>query len=316
MKKIFIAGVLFLFLGGITERGSAEVANRIVAIVNNEIITAHELDKFMKIHPPSEQAKGNQEEVQKQILFQLIDQKLTEEQVKRLGIQISKDDLDKALSRLRAEQGLTNPEHFSAALARGGLTEADLRKRLMEQLQRVRLMSREIGSRIVVPEQKLKEYFENNKTKFQRKEGVRLGEIILLYPEKASQGERDKLKEKAQGIWDRLKKGENFPELARMFSQGFSAAQGGDMGLFGWKELDPTLRETISKMKPGEFSQVLPYPQGWQIIKVIAIQDNRPVTLEDVKDEIHEKLFQEEAERRFDQWVKQLRNKAIIQVMF
>jgi peptidyl-prolyl cis-trans isomerase SurA len=315
MKKKIIAVILFVFIGAAAEWGWAEVANRIVAVVNNEIITSHELDRFIKSLNITDLGRMNQEETQKQLLLQLIDKKLVEAQVKRLGIQISKEEVDRAVARLRNEQGFTRNEDFTAALAKGGLTEGDLRNRLKEQLQRVRLISREIGSKIVVPEQKIKEYFEKNKAKYRKTEGVRLGEIILLNPGKASAEEKDKIKQKAEEIWERLKKGEDFAELARKFSQGSTAAQGGDLGVFALKEIDSNLKATITQLKPGEVSKVLPYPQGWQIVKVIAHQENQDATLAEVKEQIQEVLFQEEVELRFGQWVKQLKSRAIIQVM-
>ncbi|MBA4393863.1 MAG: hypothetical protein C0407_09955 [Desulfobacca sp.] len=315
MKKKIIAGVILLLIVICTGLSFAEVTNRIVAIVNNEIITSYELEKAIRTLQPTDLGKESQEEIKKQLLFQLIDQKLVEFQIKRLGIQISSDEVEKAVARLKKDQGINTQEDFSAALAKGGISESELKNKIKEQIQRVRLISREIGSKIVVPESKMVEYFQKHKAKFQKTEGVRLAQIILTSPGNASSAESFRQKLKADEIWGRLKKGEDFAELARKYSQDPSAAQGGDLGLFSWDELNPSIKEIISQLKPGEFSQVLQSPQGWQIVKLLAIQDSKEIRLEDVREQIHEQLFQEEVELRFSQWVQKLKNRSYIQVL-
>ncbi len=313
-KKISTLVVLLLILVS-TGLVFAEVTNRIVAIVNNEIITNYELEKAFKSLQPADQEKGRQEEIKKQLLFQLIDQKLVELQIKRLGIKISSEDVEKSVARIKQEQGLNRPEDFAAALAKGGMSEAELRDKIKEQILRFRLVSREIGSKIVVPEAKVQEYFEKNKSKFQKTEGIHLAHIVLTTPEKDSSDEILKQKKKAEEIWEGLKKGEDFSELARRYSQDSSAAQGGDLGFFGWDEIDPSLKTALSAMKPGEFSQVLRSPQGWQIVKLIALQGAKEIGLEEVREQVREKLFQEEVELRFGQWVQQLKDRSYIQVL-
>ncbi len=122
-----------------------EETNRIVAIVNNEIITFHELEKAKKNFKPPVMEKEGQEEFQKQLLFQLIDQKLIDLQVKRLGIHIPPEEVEKAITRIREEQGLTRSEDFSKVLLQEGLSESEFRKKITDQILRVRLISREIG---------------------------------------------------------------------------------------------------------------------------------------------------------------------------
>ncbi len=232
-----------------------------------------------------------------------------------MGIKISCEDVEKSVARIKQEQGLNRPEDFAAALAKGGMSEAELRDKIKEQILRFRLVSREIGSKIVVLEAKLQEYFEKNKSKFQKTEGIHLAHIVLTTPEKDSSDEILKQKKKAEEIWEGLKKGEDFSELARRYSQDSSAAQGGDLGLFGWDEIDPSLKTALSAMKPGEFSQVLRSPQGWQIVKLIALQTAKEIGLEEVREQVREKLFQEEVELRFGQWVQQLKDRSYIQVL-
>jgi len=293
----------------------AQEANRIVAIVNNEIITFHELEKALKNYRPSGMEKGEQEEFQKQVLFQLIDQKLVDIQIKRLGIQISSDEVDKAVNRIKQDQGVNSSEDFSMALLKEGLSEAEFRNKIKEQILRFRLISREIGSKIIILEDRIQEYYQKNKHKFQKTEGVHLAHILLAVSEKTSPEEIARQKKKAEELLGRLKKGEDFAELARKFSQDPSATQGGDLGMFVSEEIEPALQKVISVLKPGEFSSVIQSPNGWQIVKLIDIKGAKEDSFDEVKRRIQEQLFQEEVDQRFAEWLQKLKDRSYIKVL-
>ncbi len=305
--------ILYLVIGG--GLAHTQEVNRIVAIVNNEIITFHELEKALKNYRSSVTGKGEQEEFQKQVLFHLIDQKLVDMQIKRLGIQIASDEVDKAIARIKQEQGINSPEVFSAALLKEGLSEAEFRNKIKEQILRYRLISREIGSKIVIPEDRIKEYYQKNKSKFQKTEGVHLAHILLTISEKSSPEEIARQKKNGEEILGRLKKGEDFAELARKFSQDPSATQGGDLGMFVLEEIEPALQKVISGLKPGEFSSVIQSPNGWQIIKLIDIKGAKEISFDEVRGRIQEQLFQEEVDQRFVQWLQKIKDRSYIKVL-
>jgi peptidyl-prolyl cis-trans isomerase SurA len=315
MKKFGIGcfwGMMILLWGNTTQ---AVVDNRIVAIVNNDIITYYELEKSMKGMVLPDAGSANRAEFQKQFLLQMIDHKLVDLQVKKLGLQVLAEEVDKTISRIRQEQGLDNPEEFKAALAKQGLTEKDLKEKIKDQILRFKLISREIGSKIIISPDRVKEYYEKNKSEFQRVEGVRLAHIILRTGADTSPEELAQKKQLAQEILDRLKKGEKFTDLARSYSQDATAAQGGELGLFKMEEIDPSLSEVISRLKPGEVSPVIVSPQGLQIVQLISRNEAKEFTLEEVKGRIQEQLFQKEVDQRFSLWLQQLKDRSYIQVL-
>jgi peptidyl-prolyl cis-trans isomerase SurA len=313
-KKVtcwFLCFLIVLLVGS----AYGEVDNRIVAIVNNDIITYYELEKGLKgLNLPS-QGGPNRAEIQKQLLFQMIDHKLVDMQVKKMGLQVLAEEVDKAVDRIKQEQGLTTPEAYKDALARQGLTEKEFKDKIKDQILRYKLISREIGSKIIISQERVDDYYKKNKDEFQRTEGVHLAHIILRTGENASPEEVAAQKKKAQEIWERLKKGENFAELARTYSQDASAGQGGDLGVFKLTEIDSTLREAISQLKPGEISPVIESPQGLQIVKLIDRQEGKAFTVEEVKDRIQNQLYQAEMDQRFTQWLQQLKDRSYIQVL-
>jgi peptidyl-prolyl cis-trans isomerase SurA len=315
MKKaqgVLIGIGLILLLG--VGNPQAEVANRIVAIVNNDIITHWELEKTVKAAGPQASMR-NDPEIQKKILFQLVDQKIVDHQIKRLGISISKEEVEMSLQRIRKEQRLEQPEDFAAALAREGLTEEELRNRIREQIQRFRLVNREVGSKIVISESQVKAYYQNNREKFQQTDAVHLAVISLPLSSNNGPEEALKQKEKAEMILARLKKGEPFRELARAYSEDPSASTGGDLGLIPLKDLSPSLREIVAILKPGEFSPVLENPEALQLVQVIDFQKGKDFSFEEVRDRIHEQLFQEEVDKRFIQYLQRLRERSHIQIL-
>ena len=305
--------VFFLLLG--SRLAYSEATNRIVAIVNDEIITFHELEKAQKKIKPPVMEKEGQEEFQKQLLFQLIDQKLIDLQIKRLGIHIPPEEVDKTVARIKEEQGLTGSEDFSKALLKEGLSESEFRNKIKEQILRFRLINREIGNKIIIPENQVREYYEKNKSKFQRTEGVELAHIFLPISEKTPPEERLNQKKKIEEVRDRLVKGEDFAGLARQFSQDPSASQGGNLGTFVFEEIDPSLREVIATLKPGQFSSVLESPKGWQIVKLIDLKGAKEISFDETKERIQEQLFQEEVDKRFTQWLQKLKDRSYIQVL-
>jgi peptidyl-prolyl cis-trans isomerase SurA len=315
MRKIIplcLAILLVLIAGGPVY---AQAANRIVAIVNNEIITYHELEKALRNLPPADREKDNREALEKQVLLQMIDQKIVDIQVKKLGIRVPPEEVNSALTRVKEEQGAVRPEDFSALLAREGLTEEEFRNKIKEQILRFRLISREIGSKIIIPEERVKEFYEKNKQKFLRNEGVHLAQILLALSENASEAETAGQKKKADDLYDRLQKGEDFAQLARKYSQDPTAAQGGDLGVFKPEEIDPTLREIIAGLEPGGVSPVLKSSQGFQIVKLVDRQQAKEFTFEEVKERIEEQLFQEEINVRFGQWLQQIKDRSYIQIL-
>lgn len=311
-KTVLWGGVLLLALCRAMAAGAAEEGNnRIVAVVNNEVITWLDLEKATKAMVPAGVDAANPE-VQKQVLFQLIDQKLLEIQIKKQGLQVGKEEVDAALKRLRQEQGLSSEAEFKSALEKQGISEEELRRRLGDQILRFRLVNREVGSKIIFPEARIREYYDQNRDKFSAAEKVHLAQILIqssatLPPEAA--------KAKAEDIRERLLRGEDFARLARSVSQETSAAQGGDLGVFELAELDPALQQTVSSLQPGQISPPQPLGEGWRIIKLVDREKTAALTLEQARGRIQEMLYQEEMEARYKQWIQGLRDRSSIQIL-
>jgi peptidyl-prolyl cis-trans isomerase SurA len=306
----FLALAALIFWGSLTAV-QAEVSNRIVAVVNQEIVTLLELEKKVgELLPPGTPA--NNPEIRKQVLFQLIDEKLLGAQIRKLNLHVGKEEIDKAIIRIQEDQGVKSPEEFAALLAREKIKEEDLRARLKDQMLRFRLISREIGSKIFFSEDQIKAYYEKNKSKFEAGERLHLAQIIILnsgYPSPEA------AKAKIEEIAALLRQGESFASLARKFSADPSAPQGGDLGFFSTAEIDPLLMQVLTSLKPGEVSPALELPEGWRLVQLVEKGTTKAVSPEAVRERIQEMLYQEEVEARAGQWLLKLRERSSIQIL-
>jgi len=301
----------FLILWGSLVAVQAEVTNRIVAVVNTDIITWLELEKKMReLLPPG--TPPNNPEIQKQVLFQLIDEKLLGTQIRKLNLQVGKEEIDQALSRIQQDQGLKSPEAFAAALAREGISEEMLRARLKDQILRFRLISREIGSKLIFSEEQINAYYQKNKSKFEAAERLHLAQITVLNSDHPSP---EAAKAQIEEISVLLRQGEPFDLLAKKFSRDPSASQGGDLGFFSLEEIDPLLMQALSPLKPGETSPVESLPEGWRVVKLISRETTKTVSPKEAREKVQEMLYQEEVESRAGQWLLKLRERSSIQIL-
>lgn len=305
-----LAAAVFFFWAALAAV-QAEVTNRIVAVVNQEIITSLELEKRMKeLLPPGTPA--NNPEVQKRVLFQLIDEKLLGSQIRKLNLQVGKEEIDQAIKRIQEDQGMKSPEAFAAALAREGITEEELRERLKDQILRFRLISREIGSKVVFSSDQINAYYLKNRAKFEGGERLQLAQITILNSDHPSP---EAAKARIEEIAALQRQGESFGALAKKFSGDPSAPQGGDLGFFPLPEIDPSLAQALAPLKPGETTPVLPLPEGWRLVQLVNRETTKTAGLEEVRGKIQEMLYQEEVEARAGQWLLKLRERSSIQIL-
>jgi peptidyl-prolyl cis-trans isomerase SurA len=300
---------------------SAEIRNRVVAIVNDELITLHELNiriKQMTGFEPSDLKAMDEKrysQTRREIVDLMIDEKIAREKIKELGISVTDKEVDAAIERIKKDNDLTH-EDLIARLKEDGLTYEKYRANMKRDLERVELVNFEVKSKIILRQEKIKEYYDNHTEKFTTIEKVRLAAIVLMREDPSDKEEARSLERKAQEIFAKLKAGGDFGQLARKFSQGPGASEGGDMGYFKGSELNPKLRLIVKDMSAGDISEALIMPNGIQIIKVLEKHGGGTRPFEAVKDAIRRILYREELDRRYAAWLKELRETAYTKVIF
>ncbi|MGD0627164.1 MAG: peptidylprolyl isomerase [Thermodesulfobacteriota bacterium] len=311
-----IAGLLFFSLGG--TRG--EVVERIVALVNTEVVTLSELeeegrhffDQVQRSTSPSEREEKLRE-ARKAVLDQLIENKLLDQEIRSKKIEVPEREVDAAIQDIMNQNHLTENE-LKKALAKDGLTYSHYRQRLRESLGKMHLVNREIKSKIVIKEEDLRKTYSQNLKGYTDPLEVKVQQIFLPIPQWATEEQITTIRKEAQSILGKARQGEDFAQLAVNYSKGPEASEGGVLGFFKPKELRPELEEAAFKLKPGELSDLIKSPEGFHILRVMERKGGEPKPFAEVQDKIRDEMVQAEGERQFREWMKALRAKAYIEV--
>lgn len=299
----------------------AEIRNRVVAVVNSQVITLHELDNRIREltgHTPQELREKSQEtfmETRRRVLDDLIDQKIALERIKELEIKVDPKEVDEAIERVKADNQLTQ-EDLLAKLKERGMTYEAYRQSIQTELERAQLINYEVQSKIVLTEEAIAKYYREHMDQFSSGGKVRLGLIFLRQKDPEDKNEARALERRAEEIRSLLQAGEDFGKLARQFSSGPGAKEGGDMGVFKVSELSPEMAAQIEGLSAGQVANPIIRPDGIRIIKVLEREAGGVKSLDQVRNAIQSTLFREEVEKRYAAWLSETRKRAYIKVIF
>ncbi|MCP4578540.1 MAG: hypothetical protein GY846_19875 [Deltaproteobacteria bacterium] len=325
MKEFkFYAMVTFLAVFGLNcslPVFADDIFNRIVAVVNDEVITLHELNrKIRELTGVEASVLENQDregfiESRRKVLDLLIDEKIAQDKIKELGIEVTSREVDAAIERIKKRNSWTQ-EDLTNGLNKQGISIERYRENIKNELEQMRLVDFEVKSKIIVLDETIKKYYDDHIDEFKSEEKVRIAIILLEKEDTSSQDNIFSLSQKTEEIISRLDNGEDFGELARKFSKGPGAESGGDLGFIRTSQLDPKLKEIINNMNVGDVSKPIIGPTGIQLIKLMEKKVKGVKTVEEVKDSIYDVLYSEEISERYSSWIKELRDKAYIKIIF
>ncbi len=306
---------------------SAEIVDKVVAVVNDEVITLSELEEetSMVFRSMDPQNTSNEpivdilEKARKFSLDNLIERSLIAQKAKKYNVTVSDEDIDASYETTRSNMSL-NPTEFREKLERSGLTEESYRNKLKTQILQSRLLSYDVRSKIVVTEEMILDYYDENYTSRVDKGSYYLLQIGCSWsptddPEKLN-SDKQTARERTKRIYDLAKKGQDFRMLAEKFSELPSASDGGDIGIFMLDEMAPAMRDAVRELKPDGISEITETPSGFQFFKLLSGEENAIVVTaayETVKEEIGEKIFEEKLKTAYAEWVKKLKEDAYIE---
>jgi peptidyl-prolyl cis-trans isomerase SurA len=299
---------------------SGEVVDRIAALVNGDVITLSEVDEmggqfFEKVRQTStaEEREEKMKKARVEVLGHLIESKLLDEEMKKRKIEVPERDVDAAINDVLKNSGFTEVE-LRKFLAREGMTYSAYRQKVKDELGKMRLVNREIKSKIVINEDEMRKYYQDNQQKFTEPLEVKIQQIFFPLPPDAPKDEAAAVQAEARAILEKARKGDDFTELAKNYSKGPEASEGGLLGWFKQKELLPELDEAGFKLKTGEFSELIRSSAGFHIIRVLERRGGEPRPFAEVQFKIREEMSQDEAEKKFQEWLKDLRAKAYVEI--
>ena len=284
--------------------GASVVVDRVVAVVNDEIITLSDLQR-------EDQKKGGAARNEHMVLEDLIDRKLQLAAAKRSGVDVTDPELAEALTEIMKRNSMDRKQ-FDVELAKDGLTYNEYRSELREQITLSRVFNKYVRSGLILDEAELRAYYERNQKLYAQPEEIRVRQIFIRQPDNETPSQAAAVKERARTAYERARKGEDFVSLVRELSESENAAAGGDLGFMRRDHALPEIEQATRSLKPGEIAGPLPFASGYHIIRLEEVRT--PVTPFDrVKDEIQSTLYQQKLENTYRTWLQTLRSDSHIE---
>jgi peptidyl-prolyl cis-trans isomerase SurA len=307
---------------GESPAAEAVVVDRIVAVINEDVVTLHDIETLLRpmllnmkkqgLAPEREgQAIAN---LRADLLTNLIDAKLTEQEIKRHNITVTDEEIEGQIRQVKQRRSLSD-EELKTSLAQEGLTLEEYRKQLKLQIQRTKLVNREVRSKVVISQEEIKNYYEKNKSKYGGGTQYYLWNLFVKLPPHAAEADRKAAQALLQEALVEIKQGRPFEELVRRNAEGTQGLQGTELGLFRIEELTPQLRDVIRNLKTGHVSPIVESDFGYQLLYVQNIKETAGKPMAQVEAEIQETLFLEYVDRRFNVWLADLRKRSHIKIM-
>ena len=324
--KVFRSFILSLLLvltatALLKSPASAEIRNRVVAIVNDQLVTLYELNIKIKeltgMAPDEIRTRSEKDFMQarRDVLDILINDKIAKGKIKELEITVSQQDVDKAIEKVKQDSQITQ-EDLLAKLKERGMSLEAYRENVKNELERMQLINYEVKSKIILREEEVRKYYDEHKGEFTSQGKVRLSIIFLKQEDPASTVEADAVKKKGELIMQKIRDGENFGALAKKYSQGPGADEGGDLGLFKEPDLNAEMAEIVRNLPAGGVSPLIITPNGIRIMKVTEKDPGGEKSFEQAQDAIRSILYRKELDAKYAEWVKELRKKAYTKVIF
>jgi peptidyl-prolyl cis-trans isomerase SurA len=299
------------------------VIEEIIVKVNGDVILRSEFDRIQEELRAEVERNTRLEAAQKQqaladreknALRDLIDERLLVQKGKEIGINVEPQVLGQR-ERLMEEYNLKTVEEFEDwATEKAGMPAEDLMERMRENFLSQSVLGQEVGSRIVITREEIQKYYDEHKDEFIRSEGVRLAEILIskegMTDEQIAAAEKE-----AREVHDRVMKGEPFAEMARRFSDSEGSKEaGGDIGIWRRGSLQKDLEDRVFDKNPGFITELMPTPTGWLIVKVVDRYREGLAELEEVEDEIRNKLIGPRYAPAIREYLTELRGQAYIEI--
>jgi peptidyl-prolyl cis-trans isomerase SurA len=296
------------------------VIEEIIARVNNQIITLSDYQKAdQALHQeiaqdcqncPQTKIDSQYRDRQKDLLRDLIDQQLLAERAKDMGISVETEVI-KRLDDVRKQNNLATLDELEKAVEAQGIPWEDYKNQLRNSLLTQQVIRQEVGGRLNIGNDEVKQYYEAHKQEFNRPEQVDLGEIFLSTEGKSPE-EVAAVHTKTEDLRNRVVKGEDFGELAKRHSEGSTAKEGGELGTFERGQLSPQLEEAVFKLQKGQVTDVIQTKTGFEVLKVLNHYDAGLQPLDKVEGEITNKLYTQKMQPSLRGYLAQLREESYV----
>jgi peptidyl-prolyl cis-trans isomerase SurA len=293
---------------------AAHVVERIIARVNSEIVTQHQFEKekanlrtelSQQYSGADLDAKVNDES--KDLLRHLIDESLMVQKAKDQDINVE-TDLIKKLDSMRQEAKVATIEDFEKEAEDAGINWEDYKEQIRRQLLMQEVISREVGSRLVISREDMRQFYNQHKEDFRSEGMVHLVEILISN----TKYKPDEAQKRAQAAVAELKGGAKFSVIVKKYSDDPNAEQGGDIGLEKESALPSTIAAALAKIDVNENTDAIPVRSGFVILRLQERFSPGIPAFEEVESRVNEALYAQRMEPKLREYLTQLRKDSYI----
>jgi len=320
IKKVLALALFILVTSvciNIYAKSSEESLDRIVAIVNDDVVTKSEFDRALSL-AKIQLSQGNmgvpaKEVLHKQVLDQLINKKLQLQIAKQAGIHITDADIDRIVQNVAEKNNISVSELYKR-INHDGMSTATYRTELHDQMTVQKLQQQEVGSRITVTADEITNYMHSTLWQNNSSKEYRLEDILIPLSDAPSSDEIADAKKRASGVVAKINQGQNFTEAAQKESGDDRALSGGDLGWRKLPEIPSAFAQYVTNMRAHEVAGPIQTPNGFHIIRLVDERATEAKGDAPNRTQVEQFLMQRKFEEHAQNWVSKMRSQAFITV--
>ncbi len=298
----------------------ARMIDRVVALVNDEVVTWSELEEVtgpvlrqIESIPDPLQRDQQREKQLRAGLDELVGQRLVLQEATRRKMSVGVEEVDSYILRVKGQQKWDDPQ-LDAYVKAQGYSMPDFRAHLKEQILRNKVMRAVLGERVRISDGDVEAYYRDKLTELNSQFELEAAHIVLSIPANASPTDEAAIRQQATELLARAKAGEDFGALAKQYSQGIGAENGGALGAIRRGSLDAAFEDTLFALPDGGVGGPVRTGLGWHVVKAISRQRLPAPSLEEAREKLRQELTDRRMKDEVAQWVEELKKKAFIEV--
>lgn len=294
---------------------SAEIVDRIAAVVNRKVITfsqVQQTEQQLASSPTNPSADKSQ--TREQALSMLIENELIRQKAEEIGVLVNDEELNAAIADIKKMNKFESDDPLKEAIRQEGKTWEEFVDHLRGQIKTAKLINRDVRSQVNITEEELKTYYQSHATQFAPASATaHIRQIILNVKKDAVETDVQAVKDRAAKIVQELRAGADFATAAQQYSEDASASSGGDLGIIKQGQLAASF-DMVFTLKEGEISDPVRSDAGFHIFYVQKKIEGEQATFESAKAEIRQKLFEEKSQEIYQKWIAELKENAFIEI--
>ncbi len=317
LRPLGLAMTCVLILSATTHTASAAQVEKIVAVVGSDVATLYDLDRAIAPYMSEINKSPNKEqkykEVKAEMLDRIVNNLLLKQAIEQTKIPVTNDEVARAIKNILAQNN-TTIEALKAELVSKGISYESYKDDIKQNIQRVKFMNQEIGSRVKISDQDMKDYYQKHMDEFGGRQSAHIAQIVLPFDEGTTKEKAQILKTKAQDIVNLARSGTSFASLAKQYSKGPNAEKGGDLGVVDPSHLLPEIAAALEKMGTGQISDPIVSTAGIHIIDLIDRAKASEGDFEKMKDAIYNKMYDQRVADELNQYLADARKKTYVEI--